>query len=96
MCIGILLPTWRRFIVFLFFAGLMFSGALVIFAAFQPLQLYIGLPLYVIGYSAVGIIIQLIYSYIMACIYAAAYVRLESKIRKQYPHMNDIVEKRKK
>jgi hypothetical protein len=45
------------------------------------------------GYS--GIVTQLIYSYIVTCIYASAYVRLEASIRRSYPGMNDIVERRR-
>jgi len=96
MCLAVFLPTLKRLVVFLFFLGLVFSGILWMLSALRPLQLFAGLPLFALGYVPAGIVLQIVYSYIMACIYAAAYVRIEAAIRKSYPHMNDVVKKKRK
>ena len=90
MCLRIFMPTPRRLLLFLVFLVLTVSGAMAIMPPFQNL---FGFPyLLLSGYS--GIAAQIIYSYIVACIYASAYVRLEAGIRRSYPNMNDIVQKR--
>ncbi|MCX6814712.1 MAG: hypothetical protein NTY20_03635 [Candidatus Aenigmarchaeota archaeon] len=91
MCLRIFKPTPRRLILFLAFLLFTLSGILYILPPFQQL---FGLPYLVLSDYA-ALIAQIIYSYILACIYAAAYIWLEAKIRQKYPHMNDIVQKKK-
>ncbi len=95
MCLDIFFPTWRRLVVFLFFVAVSFSGVVGSVLTLWPLQLFAALPLYLLG-GASGIVVQLVYSYVVACIYAAAYVGLERRIRKRYPHINDVVNKKRK
>ncbi len=92
MCLSIFAPTYRRLILFIFFALLPLSGLL---NPLPPLQLFLTIPYVLIsGYTA-AMIAQVVYSYVLACIYAAAYVNLEANLRKNYPHMNDIVKRKK-
>lgn len=91
MCLGILKPTPGRLVVFLVFALAPVSGIL---SFLPPLQLYFSIPYIALWQNRVlAIIAQLIYSYVLGCIYLAAYFWLEAKIRKSYPHMDDIVKK---
>jgi len=90
MCLRIFMPTPRRLLLFLIFLVATSSGVLSIIPPFQNMFSFPYLLLS--GYY--GIIAQAIYSYIVACIYAGAYVWLEASIRKSYPGMNDIVQKK--
>lgn len=99
MCIRIFIPTPRKLLLFLILLLLTISGILV---SIPPLQHFLGLAS-IIWYfttmdaanaSVLVIITQIIYSYILACLYAFGYVWLEANIRRRYPHMNDIVKKR--
>lgn len=92
MCLRIFVPTYRRLALFLFFALLPLTGIL---SLLPPLQVFLTLP-YVFCRSSAAIIAQIIYSYVLACIYAAAYLWLERSLRKQFPHANDIIEKSRK
>lgn len=93
MCLRIFVPTPRRVFLFLIFLAFTLSGLLAFLPPFQQL---FGLPYLLVPEIYTAIVVQLIYSYILACIYAFAYVWLESKIRQRYPHMNDLVKKRQK
>lgn len=89
MCLRIFIPTPRRLLLFLIFLVLTVSGAMAIVPPFHSM---FGFPYMLLsGYS--GIVAQVIYSYIVACIYAAAYVWLEASIRRSYPNMNERVQK---
>ena len=93
MCLRIFVPTARRVILFFIFAMLPLSGFLD-FA--PPLKVFFGLPHVLIHDYSISLVAQMIFSYVLACIYASAYVSIEASLRKNYPHMNDIVEKMKK
>jgi hypothetical protein len=89
MFLRIFMPTPRRLLLFFIFLVLTVSGAMAIVPPFQNL---FGFPYLLFpGYS--GVAAQIIYSYIVACIYAFAYVRLEASIRRSYPNMNDRLRK---
>jgi hypothetical protein len=90
MCLRIFMPTPRRILLFLIFLMFTLSGILYILPPFQQL---FGFPYLALSDYA-ALIAQLIYSYIVACIYAAAYIWLEARIRQKYPHMNDLMQKR--
>lgn len=93
MCLRIFVPTYRRLALFLFFALLPLTGIL---SLLPPLQVFLTLPFVFIHRSSAAIIAQIAYSYVLACIYAAAYLWLERSLRKQFPHANDIIERRRK
>ena len=90
MCLRIFIPTARRIVLFFIFAMLPLSGFLE-FA--PPLKVFFGLPHVLIHDYSISLVAQIIFSYVLACIYASAYVSIEASLRKNYPHMNDIVEK---
>ena len=90
MCLRIFVPTPRRILLFLIFLLFTLSGLLAVLPPFQQL---FGFPYMVLSDYA-ALISQMIYSYIVACIYAAAYIWLEARIRQRYPHMNDLVKKK--
>jgi formate hydrogenlyase subunit 3/multisubunit Na+/H+ antiporter MnhD subunit len=53
-----------------------------------PFQMFFGLPYYLLRmHNIISIAVQLAYSYVLACIYAAAYVSIEAHLRKNYPLM---------
>ena len=85
------MPTPRRVLLFLIFLFFTLSG---IMAALPPFQQLFGLPYMLAPETYAALAAQIIYSYILACIYAFGYVWLEASIRRRYPHMNDIVKKR--
>jgi hypothetical protein len=89
MCLRIFKPTPRRLLLFLIFLAFTLSGLLTVLSPFQQL---FGLP-YVLSEGYTAFAGQIIYSYILACIYAFGYVWLDARIRKRYPHMNDIVQR---
>ena len=89
MCLRIFVPTPRRVLLFLIFLLFTLSGILNIVYPFQQL---FGLP-YLLLSDYAALIAQVIYSYIVACIYAFSYVWLEANIRRRYPHMNDLAQK---
>ncbi len=91
MCLRIFIPTPRRILLFLIFLAFTLSGIMNILYPFQQL---FGLP-YMLSEGYTALIAQIIYSYIVACIYAASYIWLEAKIRKRYPHMNDLMQKKR-
>ena len=91
MCLRIFMPTPRRILLFFIFLTFTLSGLLAILPPFQQL---FGLP-YMLSEGYTALIAQIIYSYIVACIYAASYIWLETRIRQKYPHMNDLVQKRR-
>jgi len=90
MCLRIFMPTPRRLLLFLIFLMFTLSGIMYIVPPFQQL---FGFP-YMLLSDYTGVATQIIYTYIVACIYAAAYIWLEASIRKRYPHMNDMVKKK--
>jgi len=93
MCLRIFVPTYRRLILFLFFALLPLSGIL---NPVPPLQVFYSLPYVLIASYSLAVVAQIIYSYILACVYAAAYVSIERSLRKSYPQLNRAAWKRKK
>ena len=90
MCLRIFMPTPRRILLFFIFLTFTLSGLLAILPPFQQL---FGLP-YMLSEGYTALTAQIIYSYIVACIYAASYIWLEARIRQKYPHMNDLVKKK--
>ncbi len=79
------MPTYRRVILFLALVLLPISGLL---DPLPPLKVFFGLPRVFIADYAVFTIVQIIYSYALACLYAAAYASIEGSLRKSYPHMS--------
>jgi hypothetical protein len=86
-------PTYRRIAVFLFFSVL---PMLAVMLEVRPIEVFFGMPYFLYGSASIGPIIgQIIYSYVLACIYAGAYVGIEAHLRKNYPHLNDVVKQRR-
>jgi len=84
MCLRIFIPTARRLILFAVFALVPLLGLLDVI---PPLKVFFGLPYILIFDYTTAIVAQIIYSYVLACIYAAAYVSIEANLRKNYPLM---------
>jgi hypothetical protein len=93
MILGIFKPTVRRSVVFLFFLALPLTGLL---DQVLGLKFLLWLPYMLVADRLLSVLAQAIYSYLVACIYAAAYVWIEAKIRKQYPDVNAPAERWKK
>ncbi|MBM3303690.1 MAG: hypothetical protein FJY76_01225 [Candidatus Aenigmarchaeota archaeon] len=82
MCLKALrmfVPTARRLVLFAVFALAPLLGLLDIL---PPLKVFFGLPHVLIFDYATSLVVQIIYSYLLACIYAAAYVSIEASLRK--------------
>jgi hypothetical protein len=93
MSLSFLLPTYRRIAVFIFFSAI---PMIAVIFDIPPLEVFFGMPYVLAGSKTLGALAaQIIYSYVLACIYAGAYVSIEKHLRKNYPHLNDVVEQRR-
>ena len=91
MCLKIFIPTYRRLVVFLFFALVPLSGVLS-FA--PPLQVFLTMPFVLIPDLTASVITQVVYLYVIACIYAAVYVWLDKSLGREFPQLNRMLKKK--